>query len=112
MSLQERTADTMAHILTVISEKLIAEGVKEDEAEAIAYQTCDEIRKNFGGSYIYLQKGREVATQLKHCKIYSEFRGNNQQELADKFDMSLQAVYRVLKAAQQKEFDEKQPKLF
>ncbi|MEA5313393.1 Mor transcription activator family protein [Vibrio parahaemolyticus] len=59
----------------------------------------------FGGIQIYLPKEASFKKLVVYKMIYSEFNGRNTVELAEKYSMSKQAVYRIVKACTKAEVD-------
>lgn len=112
MSLPERSATLLMDFIFHIETQLINKGISKDEAAEIAKDTCDMLRKNFGGEQFYFPKGHDLDVMLRHHQICKRFNGTNQNELSKEFGISETHVYRILKAAHKKELDERQPQLF
>jgi len=83
-----------------------------DLDSAIALSQLSAICDAFGGMQFYLPRGQRLAKELKHFKIWDEFNGNNVQELAQKYKLSMQQVYRVIAKMRQHETNKRQPQLF
>lgn len=49
---------------------------------------------------------------MTHHEIYTRFNGTNQVLLSKEYNMSVQHIYLILKEAQKREIDERQPNLF
>lgn len=79
-----------------------------EQAVALLSRFC----KTFGGLFVYVPKGRKLESELKNLCIWNEFRGNNAEDLARKYDLSVVHVYRVIKLMRRREIDKKQPPLF
>jgi Mor family transcriptional regulator len=112
MSLPERSAALLMEFIFHIETKLAEKGIPADDATEIAKDTCDMLRKNFGGEQFYFPKGHDLDVMLRHHQIFKRFNGTNQNELSKEFGISETHVYRILKAAYEKELDERQPQLF
>ena len=84
--------DMIAHISTAL-----LPSVGDEQAYTIAVQTVDHIRRVYGGIQLYIPKDERLDTQLKHHAIFTEFNGSNSAALSQKYQISVQHVYRVLK---------------
>lgn len=49
-----------------------------------------------GGRIFYLPQGKKLETALRHLRIWQEFNGHNVTELAQRHELSIQAVYRIV----------------
>jgi Mor family transcriptional regulator len=112
MSSSERSAALLMQIISHIETELLNRKLPMQDAEEIARDTCEKLRHTFGGEQFYFPKGTELDTILVHHKIFKEFNGFNHAELARKFDMSIQNIYRIIKRAHKKHIDDMQPDLF
>lgn len=52
----------------------------------------------FGGLQVYMPKESTFKKLVTYQLIYTEFKGNNAKELSNKYSISMQAVYRIIKA--------------
>lgn len=112
MSLPERSAALLMQVILLIEASLIKKGLTKEEAETIAKETCNTLRKDFGGEQFYFPKGHNLDVLLRQHEIYKRFTGNNQNELSKEFNMSETHIYRILKEGYKKELNERQPQLF
>ena len=80
-----------------LAESLVNAGVDEATANKCAWDAVDYVRKQHGGLVLYIPKGKNLDAVLQQMKIFEEFTGNNQAELAKKYGYSIQHVYRIYK---------------
>lgn len=112
MSFTERSASLLMDMIIHMENELIKQGIAKDKASSIAKEICDQLRQTFGGEQFYFPKGRELDAVLKHHAIYQKFNGTNHVELAKQFDMTVPAIYRIVKSVHKEETDKRQPQLF
>lgn len=67
------------------------------EAEEITAAFLNHLANNFSGISIYVPKN--IKESNRFAQIVAEFDGQNHRALARRFDVSLAAVYKVLKNA-------------
>lgn len=111
MSLPERSASFLLSTMLHIETQLINCGIDKETAEKISHSTVDHLRKDYGGEYIYFPKGAQLDSILRQHEIYKRWTGTNQVELAKEFNLTVPAVYRIIKKAHKKETDKRQPQL-
>lgn len=85
---------------------------KKELDQESALRLLSSFCQNFGGFPVYVPKGRRLSSELKKIRIWHDFNGNNVDELARKYDVSVYHVYHVLKQMRQIEHEKRQPKLF
>ncbi len=112
MSFKEGTASFLVDFIIHTEDQLTKIGVNKTNAEAIAKELCDQMRRTHGGELFYFPKGSDLDAALKHHTIYQEFNGGNHKELAKKYNFSIQHTYRLLKKIHKEETDKRQPQLF
>lgn len=76
-------------------------GLDVNSACEIADQTVSDLKNNLGGEQLYIPLGQLDNVNLKHQQIRADFNGNNQYELAKKYKLSIQTIYRTLKKQQE-----------
>lgn len=82
-------------------------GLAEDIANGLARRMC----QHWGGLLLYFPKGDYLLRRERDLKIYKDFNGNNQAELAQKYDTSVQHIYRIIEAVRAEEIARRQPEL-
>lgn len=79
-------------------------------AEQMAEKITEAIRKNFAGGMVYFPKGDWYELTERDQKIWAEFNGKNHQQLIQKYNISLQWLYKIIKTA--RKLDKSQHDLF
>lgn len=92
-----RWHETLLDMAAAVTDALIARGHQRTEAEAVAEVAVDAIRFTFGGTQVYIPMSRTTIKDAIHERMFSEFDGGNHHELAERYRVSLQHVYRVIK---------------
>jgi Mor family transcriptional regulator len=103
-------------LLTDLAERitthLITQHVPEDGARQIGDEIAVEMAAYWGGQLIYFPKGKFVILSKRDRLIFCEFTGRNQKELARKFDVSEQHIYRIIKAMRRSDLADRHCDLF
>lgn len=66
-----------------------------ENKEEIAINVLEKIASNFSGQIIYVSQ--RFFTYLRNNQIKSEFNGRNHAELALKYNISVQWIYKIVK---------------
>lgn len=85
----------------------IQAGLAEDLANALARRMC----QHWGGLLLYFPKGDSLLRRDRDLKIYKAFNGSNHDELAQKYDTSVQHIYRIIEWMRAEELARRQPEL-
>lgn len=91
-----------AELLQDLADKLAAQvalraGMDEDAARQIAQDIAGDVARDWGGQSIYIPMDLGAQRAARNERIFKEFTGDNQSELAAKYGLSVPAVYRILK---------------
>jgi Mor family transcriptional regulator len=76
--------------------------VKPAAAKEFGEEAAAFIADHWGGQLVYVPKDMAGRICSRDTKIYAEFVGDNQAELARKYGMSFQHVCRILKKEREK----------
>lgn len=76
---------------------------KTGEACAIALLECFGLNFRFQTIYVPTQTKRNKEIEKRNQSIVSDFSGNNHNELAIKYHLSLMSIYNIIKAARRKD---------
>ena len=87
-------------------------GLDQDLCDRIGQELTMQMAFNWGGQNIYFPEGHQLKVAELHLRIYNRFNGTNHDELVKEFGISLQHVYRVVKAVQAAEIADRQGGLF
>ena len=86
--------------------------VDKPTALHISKQLARHITANWRGQIIYFPKNVGGELDERDKQIYAEFNGKNHQQLAKKYDLAVQQVYKIVKAVGQAEALKRQQGLF
>lgn len=86
-------------------------GVDEKTAEELSWEFAREVGESWGGINLYISKGYQISKHKRDLQIYTEFDGANHAELARKYGMSEQWIYRIIRQVRQDYIDERQSEL-
>ena len=105
----ELLVDLAFHIGEVIKEFCPTYAEKSDEIGQIV---ASRMAVHWGGQNVYFPMGFNYRLSIRDLKVYSEFNGTNQGDLARKYGVSLQWIYRILKDVHAEELFKRQSGLF
>lgn len=72
--------------------------VEETEARELGRRVADMLAEDWGGSNIYIPKNLASRFRRRDAELYRGFTGHNVQELAQKYGLTQQRVYSIIKA--------------
>lgn len=97
-------ADNVKAILMEIVE------MPADKADQVGMEIANRMSDNWRGQIIYFPAGLSAKIHTRDLQIWDEFTGNNHSQLAKKYEVSLQWVYKIVKTM--REMDRSQSELF
>ena len=71
-------------------------GIDHDQAALIAHELANHMSHVWGGINVYFPKDLQSGLSGRDQKIYDEFNGTNHVELAMKYNVSVQWVYKIV----------------
>ncbi|MBL3600658.1 MAG: DNA-binding protein [gamma proteobacterium endosymbiont of Lamellibrachia anaximandri] len=83
-----------------------------DKATQVARELVDVMRLAWGGQLIYFPKGDSLETAERDLNLWADFTGDNQAELAKKYKLSIQQVYKKLREVRKAKIRDSQHDLF
>lgn len=95
----EFLADLLDHATAI----LVDAGIDADIAARVAEELSDRMRKHWGGQQIYFPMGMCLELSERDLQIWHEFNGTNHASLARKHRVSLQHIYRIIRAVRSQE---------
>ncbi len=105
----ELLVDLSVHVAATLVE---LSSIDQDKAEQLGREIADRMAAHWGGQNIYFPMGLSVKLSRRDQQIYDEFNGTNHSELARKFGVSLQWIYRIVKTVRQEEIARRQGDMF
>ncbi len=88
---------TLMEMIAAVYSAFVTQGKPPPQAEVDAEVAVRGIYKTFRGSQVYIPFSATTERAFLHARIFAEFDGHNQQELSRKYEMSVQAIYRIIK---------------
>ncbi len=109
-----RQGKALLYDLRDLACRLLQEHQSVDEASAsqLSNELMFQVSQHWGGQSVYIIKDDSFVADERDLKIYQECNGNNHSELAKKYKISLQYVYRIVKRIGELERARMQPSLF
>ncbi len=87
-------------------------GLDKDKAEQVGREIADRMAAHWGGQNIYFPMGLSYKLSQRDRQIYDDFTGANHSELARKYGVSLQWIYKIVKTVRLEETARRQGNLF
>lgn len=101
----------LADFLFLCTRTLIESGIDEEIAVIVSNNICERMCESWGKQLIYFPEFDSQERLVRNAKIFNECNGSNHHELAKKYDLSIQAVYRIYKSVLQDHVSKNQGKL-
>lgn len=92
----ELLTDLADHVAITLTERT---AIGQDAAEEIGYEIAGRMAQHWGGQNIYFPMGQSLRLSHRDEQICGEFNGSNHSELARKYGVSLQWIYKIVKTA-------------
>lgn len=104
--------EIFAEMVASLAAVLVKHGMDAISANEAAMSATESVRSVFAGQLLYIPRGVSFDISERDEKIYSLFDGQNVGELAKKFKLSIQHVYRIIAKcrASTKNSNQPQPK--
>jgi len=112
---REFTTALLSQMMYSLQCQFLKKGFNDEDAENAAFETIDQLRKEFGGIPLCLPKDAALDRYLRNSQLYKKFTGANHEQLAMEFGLSVQQVYRIVDAIRGKHSQEnygEQPDMF
>ncbi|ERL56175.1 Mor transcription activator family protein [Psychrobacter aquaticus] len=85
--------------------------IPTEAAEQIAFHLAERMTIHWGGSMLYVPKNSPLKLHKRDLEIWQAFTGNNQHQLAQKYNLSIITIYQII-AKIRKSLPDKQKDLF
>ncbi|MDK4544763.1 Mor transcription activator family protein [Kingella kingae] len=105
----ELVADLEAQAIACLMENVPT--LDGQTATIISKKLSQHLSCNWGGQLIYFPKNQGGELDERDKQIYAEFDGKNHQELARKYNLAVQRIYKIIKAAAAHEMANRQGSL-
>lgn len=105
----ELLIDLTEHVAAALKELV---SMEEAAARHVAQEVADRMAAHWGGQNVYFPMGLAGKLSRRDRLIYEEFNGTNQSDLARKWGVSLQWIYKIVKAVRKDEITRRQVDMF
>jgi Mor family transcriptional regulator len=105
----ELLTDLTEHVAVALRELVAMEAGK---AQHVAKEITDRMAAHWGGQNVYFPMGQSIQLSRRDRQIYDDFNGTNHSELARKYGVSLQWIYKIVKAVRKEEISGRQGDMF
>lgn len=105
----ELLVDLAQHVAFTLAELI---GLDEEKAEQAGREIANRMAAHWGGQNIYFPMGLTYKLSQRDQQIYDEFNGTNHSDLARKYGVSLQWIYKIVKTVRQEEIARRQGDMF
>lgn len=104
----ELIADLEAQAVAFLTERQMS----THDAVLMSKKLAQHLCRNWGGQLIYIPKNQGGELDERDRQIYAEFNGRNHHELAKKYDLAVQQIYKIVKAGRAQFLAQNQQALF
>lgn len=94
--LERHWPERLAELVAVLVAELRRNGAQPERAAELAAKQAAAIGHYLGGRAVYIPTGDRLFVALRDNLIYAAFHGDNIDELARRYDLSVPAVYRIV----------------
>ncbi len=115
VSESQRTRAGQALLLELaglVEHQVAMAGLDPERARAIGEAVIDQVRDQFGGQIVYINKGISEATRRRWEEIWRRFDGTNHNALAVEFGLGVQQLYKIIAHMRAVERKRRQGQLF
>lgn len=108
---RSRAPEFLANLLEYSKLVLVKNGISPEEATKMSRDISKQMCDVWGKQLIYFPEWLREDLNERDLKIYDEFNGHNQQDLARKYNLSIQAIYRIISIVRFEELSRRQSTL-
>lgn len=105
---RHRAPEFLANLLEYSQLVLVKNGIKPEHATKISREISKQMCDVWGKQLIYFPEWLREELSERDLRIYQEFNGYNHQDLARKYDLSIQAIYRIISIVRFEELSRRQ----
>ncbi|MBS1186710.1 MAG: rdgB [Burkholderiaceae bacterium] len=81
-------------------------------AEHVGLEVANRMATHWGGQLVYFPIGTAMKLSARDVSIWNDFNGNNHSDLARKYGVSLQWIYKIVKTMRAEDTARRQSALF
>lgn len=109
---RSRGPELLVDLIATSTAAMVEAGLDRGKAEGIAKEIAERMAAEWGGQCLYFPQGLALKLSRRDAQIYAEFTGSNHAELARKYHVSVQWIYKIVKSAAKAESARQQIELF
>jgi Mor family transcriptional regulator len=87
----------LVDLVTIVEQALVSRGIDRDSAHKASFDAAEQLRDRWGGQMLYFPKGSRFDMSQRDMAIWNAFSGHNHNELASKYDVCVDRVYKIVK---------------
>lgn len=95
---RQKGNEVIAYFAMLLTSLLKSKGVDEKDANVIAVDAMDVMKKEFGGQNIYFSKEVQAKASERNNELYDRWMRNETsiEDLAYEYEISIQRVYQII----------------
>jgi Mor family transcriptional regulator len=105
----ELLVDLAAHCASALRDTT---DLDKDKADQVGREIAERMASHWGGQNVYFPMGLSYKLSQRDRQIFEDFNGTNHSDLARKYGVSLQWIYKVVKTVRQEELARRQGDMF
>lgn len=110
-AMAEKRHELLSDIADHIAQTLREHNIETDVAEQAGSAAADHLSAAWAGSTVCFPKDHRYKLSKRDLQILSKFNGRNHHALALQYNLTENAIYKLLKRVQERKFDREQGKL-
>lgn len=112
MPTDDKYPELLRDLRDSLAQTLIGFGIDKALAEHCAHTAAEQVRENWGGQTVYINKGIEYDLTARDLEIYAHYNGRNRHEICQRYGISQAWLYKIVKAVRAREVAKRQSDLF
>lgn len=105
----ELLVDLTEHVAASLVELV---SMEDEAAKHVAREVTDRMAAHWGGQNVYFPMGLAGRLSRRDREIFEAFNGTNHSDLARRYSVSLQWIYKIVKAVKKDEIARRQADMF
>lgn len=91
-------AELLVDVAGKVTALAIEHGLDKELGQLLGAAVAGKLADDWGGQVIYIPMDLHAKNKERNAAIFREFTGDNVADLAAKYDLCVQAIYRIVKA--------------
>jgi len=104
----ELLSDLANHTATLLMDY----GIDSEIAEQAGFALADHMADHWGGQLLFFPKDIPYKLAKRDLKIWEEFNGHNHKQLADKYQIRIRTIYKIIRKVKKQQLALNQSDLF